>query len=216
MAVPNPTPIYRFMHVDNLHVCLQRGGLHAPNHTPNDGLQYKTIHNADIQSERHTREIGCGPCGVVHDYVAFYFGYLSPMLLQLKTGQVDGYTEGQEPLIYVVSTAQSVASSGAGFVFSDGHGIAAYTDWYDDLADLDNVDWDMVYQRYWADNIDDMDRQRRKQAEFLVHKCCDWELIEEIATVNDRMKRKVETIMSRFPRKLHRPVRVRPEWYYFS
>ena len=215
MAVPNPTPIYRFMHVDNLAVCIQRGGLHAPNHTPNDGLQYKTIHNVSIQSERHVRCIRCGPCGVVHDYVAFYFGYLSPMLLQLKTGQVDGYTEGQDPLIYVVTTAQAVEDSGTGFVFSDGHGIAAFTHWYDDLADLDKVDWDMVYQRYWADNVDDMDRQRRKQAEFLVHKLCDWRLITEIAVVSDQMKKKVETILSKYPKKASRPVRVKPEWYYY-
>ena len=30
----------------------------------------------------------------MHDYVPFYFGVLSPMLLQLKTGRVTGYNEG--------------------------------------------------------------------------------------------------------------------------
>lgn len=29
--------------------------------------------------------------------------------------------------------------SGCQFVFSDGHGLAAFTDWYDDLEEL--VDW---------------------------------------------------------------------------
>lgn len=95
------------------------------------------------------------------------------MLLQLKTGRVEGYNEGQEPLIYLVSSAQRVRDSGAGFVFSDGHGIAAFTEWYAGLADLDKVDWDMVFQRYWRDTVDDMDRQRRKQAEFLVYRFCD-------------------------------------------
>ena len=33
-----------------------------------------------------------------------YFGYLAPMLLQLKTGRVAGYQEGQSPLLYLVST----------------------------------------------------------------------------------------------------------------
>jgi len=105
MPVPNPTPIYRFLHVDNLEVVLRRGGLHAPNHSHDDGLCYKTIHNRDIQDERRVRRIPCGPRGVIHDYVSFYFGYHSPMLLQLKTGQVVGYNEGQEPLIYLLSTA---------------------------------------------------------------------------------------------------------------
>ena len=35
----------------------------------------------------------------MHDYVPFYFGQLSPMLLQLKTNRVAGYTEGQDPLM---------------------------------------------------------------------------------------------------------------------
>ena len=133
MTIPNPTPIFRFLHVDNLEVCLRRGGLHAPNFTPDDGLVYRTIHNVDIQQYRRVARVPCGPQGVVHDYVAFYFGYLSPMLLQLKTGRVEGYGEGQEPLIYLVSTAQAIAQSGTRFVFSDGHGIAAFTYWYDDL-----------------------------------------------------------------------------------
>jgi len=215
MPVPNPTPIYRLIHVDNLHVCLQRGGLHAPNYTPNDGLRYKTIHNVDIQLQRRVVRIPCGPGGVIHDYVGFYFGFLSPMMLQLKTGQVEGYNEGQEPLIYLVSTAQAVVDSGVGYVFSDGHGVAAYTEWYDDLSDLDKVDWNMVYQRYWADNIEDMDRQRRKQAEFLVHRFCDWKLIHEIGVINDTMSEKVNNVLNRFPNRSHPPVRVRREWYYW-
>jgi len=214
MPVPNPTPIYRFIHVDNLHVCLQRGGLHAPNYTPNDGLRYKAIHNVDIQLQRRVTRIPCGPGGVIHDYVAFYFGPRSPMLYQLHTGWVEGYTEGQEFIIYLVSTAQSVQKSNAGFVFSDGHGIARFTTWFHDLKDLDKVDWDAVYAIYWKDDIDDMDRQRRKQAEFLVHRFCDWKLIHEIGVINDTMSEKVNNVLNRFPNRSHPPVRVRREWYY--
>jgi hypothetical protein len=213
-SVPNPTPIFRLVHEANLEVLLCRGGLHAPNHTPKDELCYKTIHNMDIQRERQTRVMRCGPGGTIHDYVPFYFGYLSPMLLQLKTGQVAGYNEGQEPLVYLVSNAQAVCSAGLGFVFSDGHGIAAYTRWYDDLAKLDKVDWDVVYLRYWADTIEDMDRQRRKQAEFMIHKFCDWTLIREIAVVNNAAKARVENILGRFPGDHQRPVSKRPDWYY--
>ena len=214
MNVPTPTPIFRFLHVDNLETCLRRGGLHAPNHTPKNGLPYKTIHNVDVQEQRKVTRIPCGPRGVIHDYVAFYFGYLSPMLLQLKTGRVEGYDDGQDPLIYLVSTAQAVADGGAQFVFSDGHGIAAFTNWYDDLARLDQVDWNMVYQRYWGDNLDDMDRQRRKQAEFLVHRRCDWSLILEIGVLNERMKTRVERILGGFSQGVNRPVNVRRQWYY--
>ncbi|MFZ4778904.1 MAG: type II toxin-antitoxin system toxin DNA ADP-ribosyl transferase DarT [Terrimicrobiaceae bacterium] len=214
MSVPNPTPIFRIVHVDCLRTILRRGALRAANHTPDDGLPYRTIHNVDIQGQRHIRNISCGPRGTLHDYVPFYFGYLSPMLLQLKTGRVAGYNEGQEPLIYLKTTVQAVRQAGLGFVFSDGHGIAAFTDWFDDTARLNEVDWEMVYQRYWSDNVNDMDRQRRKQAEFLIGQACPWALIEEIGVLNTGMKARVETIQNEFDAGLHKVVNVRAGWYY--
>ncbi len=72
----------------------------------------------------------------------------------------------------------------------------------------------MVYQRYWHDTIDDMDRQRRKQAEFLVHRFCGWSLIREIAVINRRMVERVEAVLEEFPADLRRPVRLRRGWYY--
>ena len=128
-AVPHPVRILRLMHLDNLSVCLQRGALHAPLHAPQDGLQYRPIHNVDIQNERKLRPIACGAGGTIHDYVAFYFGMRSPMLYVLQSGRVEGYNEGQEPLIYVVSTVDAVQQAGLRFIFSDGQGIAAYTLW---------------------------------------------------------------------------------------
>lgn len=213
-APPIPTPIFRLLHVDNLRLCLQRLAIHSPNHTPNDGLVYRTIHNVDIQNQRRVEGIRCGPAGVIHDYCAFYFGPRSPMLLQLHTSRVPGYTEGQEPLIYLVSSAQAVQQGGTRFVFSDGHGIARFTSWFDDLRDLDKVDWAAVYARIWKDTVDDMDRQRRKQAEFLVHQQCDWALIQEIGVLNDAMRDRVEGLLREFEAGLRRPVAIHPEWYY--
>jgi len=214
MPVPRPTPIYRIIHVDNLHICLRRGGLHAPNHAPDDGLEYKTIHDVGIQRKRHIRNIPCGPGGVMHDYVSFYFGHRSPMLLRLHTDRVEGYREGQRPIIYLVSTAQAVRNNKTPFVFSDGQGIASFTRWLNRLKDLSEVDWEAVYARYWGRDVDDMDRQRRKQAEFLIHKSCDWSLIQEIGVVDCTMKQKAEDVMKDFPRPMRRPVRVHSDWYY--
>jgi hypothetical protein len=136
------------------------------------------------------------------------------MLFQLHTGRNIEYCEGQEPLIYMMSSAQRIQQSGAGFVFSDGHGIASYTKWFDDLRELQKLDWDTIYANIWKDTVDDMDRQRRKQAEFLVHRKCDWELIERIAVINDRVKSKVNEIMANFPESARPPVIVKPEWFY--
>jgi hypothetical protein len=211
---PNPTPILRFVHVENLATLIRRGGLHLPNTMPADGLPYRTIHDTSVQGARANVRIDCGPGGTIHDYVPFYFGYLSPMMLKLKTGKVAGYTEGQLPLIYLVTTAQAIAEAAIPFAFSNGHGLAAFTDWFDNLDRLDEVDWQMVNQRYWTDNVNDMDRQRKKQAEFLVHDVCPWPLILEIGVVNTAMKKHVEEILSQFPSREQQPVHVRSSWYY--
>ena len=214
MTVPYPTRILRLIHIDNLAVCLARGGLHAPNHQPGDGLEYRAIHSLAVQASRHDRAIPCGPGGSMHDYVPFYFGPLSPMMLNLKTGRVAGYEEGQEPLIYLVSTAQKIQESGAEFVFSDGHGLAAFTEWFDDLEFLEQIDWQVVKARYWADTANDMDRQRKKQAEFLVHRFCPWALIGEIVVLNQGMKERVEAVLAEYPPAPETAVSVRPGWYY--
>ena len=215
MTYPVPTPIYRLVHVNNLDTLLSRNALHAPNFTPEDGLPYKTIHNIGVQANRRVKQVNCGPCGSIHDYVPFYFGPLSVMLLNLKTGRVPGYDEGQEPLIYLKSTIQTVANGGHRFVFSDGHGLANFTGWFDDLNDLSNVDWNLVAARYWADKPEDNDRQRRKQAEFLLWRECSWHLISEIGVLNKAAKVRVEAGLDRFPRCHRPPVNVQSGWYYY-
>lgn len=213
-VVPHPTRIYRIVHVDSLPTMLVRGALHAPTCTPNDGLPYHTIHNTEVQANRRVKAVPCGPCGTAHDYVPFYFGPLSVMLLNLKTGRVAGYSEGQAPLVYLVSTAQAVAAAGCRCVFTDGHGLASFTQWFDDLARLDAVDWNLVGERYWADKPEDNDRQRRKQAEFLVWQSLDWGLIGGIGVLNLAMKARVEGILQQHPQRKQVAVTVTPGLYY--
>jgi hypothetical protein len=211
---PVPTKLYRIVHWSCLRTILTRGALHAPNTTPNDGLPYRTIHSVNVQANRHIKQIPCGPRGTAHDYVPFYFGPLSVMLLNLKTGRVAGYDEGQEPLVYLVSSVQAVVNAGLGFVFSDGHGLASFTEWFDDPKKLKAVDWDLVGARYWADEPKDNDRQRRKQAEFLVRGHLEWALISEIAVYDDAVRIQVSKLLSQFPSLNQPPVVVRRNWYY--
>jgi hypothetical protein len=214
MMAPTDIWLYRLIHIDNLSVGLRRGALHAPNFTPQDGLAYRTIHNVRVQAGRHHRPIPCGPGGACHDYVPFYFGPLSVMLLNLRTGRVEGYNEGQAPLIYLTTTLRKVQAAGCRFVFSDGHGLATFTSWYDNLAQLDNVDWNLVGARYWADTPEDNDRQRRKQAEFLIWRSVDWSLIERIGVLNLQVKQRVEAVLGEFPQRARPRVEIHGEWYY--
>jgi hypothetical protein len=87
-----------------------------------------------------------------------------------------------------------------------------FTEYFDDLCDLREVDWGLVNATYWADTDDDGDRKRRKQAEFLVHEQFAWEHVRGIVVRSDARRQQVEHLLSAA---VHRPeVLVRPSWYY--
>jgi ssDNA thymidine ADP-ribosyltransferase, DarT len=208
------TWIQRLIHLGNLRTLLARKGLHAPSQVPDDGRSYRSIHDIDVQNARHQHSIPCGPGGVITDYVPFYFGRRSPRLLRLHTGQVAGYEDGQGSLLYLVSSVGDIQREQLGFVFSDGHGLARFTRWFADPADLDQLDWNVVHADYWASDDSDNDRQRRKQAELLVHRFCPWSALRGIAVIDDRVRRRVEEVLANQPEELRLPVAVRRKWYY--
>lgn len=123
-----------------------------------------------------------------------------------------GYSGGQEPVVHLVSTVEAVVQAGLPFVFTDGHAVVAWTEFFDDASRLDVVDWPLMAARFWADTPEDPDRKRRRQAEFLVYGSFPWELVQEIgvrsATVRARLEQDMEG-------EWHRPaVSVSPDWYY--
>lgn len=128
------------------------------------------------------------------------------MLLAIHNRLVQGYDSGQDSIIYLVSTAQAAENEGVKFVFTDGHGIMAITDFFDNLGDLSKIDWD------WANTQEDGDRKRRRQAEFLIHSFCPWELIEAIAVKDATTKARVLKLIDGAA---HKPdVQVMAGWYY--
>lgn len=82
------------------------------------------------------------------------------------------------------------------------------------MAELDKVDWDAAYAKWWKDTPDDMDRQRRKQAEFLVYRSMPWSLIAGIGVYNEVARLRVEALLAAHAGGGIPPVQVKPEWYY--
>jgi hypothetical protein len=206
------TPVYHLTHLDNLISILARDGLLANSAMQQQSISYKDLAYQSIQARRARIEVPCGVGGKLTDYVPFYFAPRSPMLYTIHQRNVPTYTEGQEALIYLVSTVEAIHQASLSFVFTEGHGIMATTEFFDDLAQLNQVDWQVMSLKYWFDTPDDNDRKRRRQAEFLVHQFFPWRLVTEIGAINAQMKRQVEQCLQTLT---HQPaVIVRRNWYY--
>jgi hypothetical protein len=89
------------------------------------------------------------------------------MLYAIHRGNVEDCTAGQADIVYLVSSAETVAASELEFVFTDGHGTMALSDFYDDLEDFDEIDWSVMKVKYWRDTDDDPDRKRGRQADSI-------------------------------------------------
>lgn len=176
-----PTRIYHITHINNLPSILRSSGLVANSRLRRERINYLDIAHESIQDRRGKIHVPWGVGGVLHDYVPFYFAPRSPMLYAIHKGNVEGYNQGQNPVIHLVSEAEAVNAEGLAFVFTDGHAVMEYSCFYDHLDLLGFViDWDIMKDTYWADTPEDGDRKRRRQAEFLVHQFCPWRLITEI------------------------------------
>ena len=59
--------------------------------------------------------------------------------------------------------------AGLRFVIADGHPLATFTELHDGLSGLKRVDLPLMAERIWKGTKADPDRERRRQAELLVH-----------------------------------------------
>jgi len=134
------------------------------------------------------------------------------MLYTISRGNITNCVGGQEAVLHLVCSAQSIQSARLQFVFTNGHGIMALTDFFDHLDHLNEVDWPLMAATVWRDTLADPDRKRRRQAEFLVHDFCPLSLIDEIGVMTPRMKTKVESILT--PTSSRPRVKVVQSWYY--
>lgn len=212
MKVPDPTYVLHLTHIENLRSVLKSKALLSYNAMHHQGVAYRNIAHNTIQDQRSNTFVEGCKGGCLHDYVPFHFAPRPPMLYAIKGGKVEGYTEGQSPLIYLVTTAQDIAEAGLPFTFTDGHAIMAFTEFYDSLDDLDKVDWAVMKSKYWHDTTEHPDRRRRRQAEFLVHDRFPVELLRGIVVKNAGRKQEVLEIVRNSSTEV--AVQERVSWYY--
>jgi ssDNA thymidine ADP-ribosyltransferase, DarT len=208
-----PTSIYHITHIQNLQSILRSGGLVAHSRLKQQGIDPLDISYEQIQDRRATKKVPCSMGGVLHDYVPFYFAPRSPVLYTIQRGNLPNCPEGQTSILHLVTTAEAIQAASLAFTFTDGHAIMEYSDFYEEIAALNNViDWSVMRSRYWNDTEDDPNRKCRRQAEFLIHGFLPWQVITEIGVINQEMRKQVCQVLQTFDHSLS--VSIYPSWYY--
>lgn len=212
MLAPNPTPIYHITNFENISRILTAGGLYSYNEMGQRSIVYTNMAHATIQGRRASHRVPYRPGGTLHDYVPFYFAPKSPMLYTINKGNVEGYENGQKLVVHLVTLAQEVDRCGVDWLFTDGHAVMMFSNFFNNFDHLDDIDWEIMNSRYWNDTSHDPDRKRRRQAEFLAHRFVPWTIIQEIGVMDNEVAQRVTDIINNHS--LNTPVRVRRDWYY--
>jgi hypothetical protein len=209
---PNIVKLYRIIHIDNIEYLLTHG-IYCSAHSGSDP-NYINIGDSELITKRTMYPVGINPPGgMLGEYIPFYFGRLSPMLLNIKTGYRGITKRPQSDIIYVVCRIDDIRLHCGSWCFTDGHAKTRITTFYNSLADLSEVHWDKVDLRQWKNTQNDFDRMRCKQAEFLIRSHVPVACISEIVAYDYNAASIVQEITNKL--NLNIPVQVNPEGAYY-
>ncbi len=192
--LPEIIRVYRIVHIDNVEYLLTKGMFHR--YHPKADPDYINIGDSNLIEQRNTYHVGINPPnGLLGDYVPFYFGPLSPMLLNISTGYRGITKRSQSEIAYIVCNFNDVVAKCTTWCFTDGHAKNAITCFYNQQSDLDKIDWNIVFERFWKNTEEDYDKMRRKQAEFLVQHHVPASCIAGIIVYNEQAKEIIDNIV---------------------
>lgn len=206
---PEKALIWRIVHRDNLPWILDNG-LHCAN-SEAQATQYVNIGNVDLIDKRRTRQVPIAPEGVLADYVPFYFTPFSVMMQNIHSGW-SVQKRSNDEIVILVSSLYRVEELGLPFVFTNAHAYPSWTNYYSDLANLDQVDWSILQRRDFKRDPDDPRKMERYQAEALIHRQLPIKGLLGIMCHTDAMRVRIEADVA--ARGLTLPVHARPKWYF--
>jgi len=212
MSQPPPVIyLYHIVHADKLLSISQCNGLWCDAEIVKYPSLGTTIGLSNIKQRRLATSLKCYPDLFVGSCVPFYFCPRSIMLyaIHIRNQNLD-YKGGQEPIIHLVADLNETVSwantNKRRWVFTDYNaGSSFFTD-YNNLENLNLLNWNAIYATSWRNCKDD------KQAEFLLEGFFPWFLVKGIGVKSSTMENKVKSILQNAE---HKPdVKTLPEWYY--
>lgn len=206
---PEKALIWRIVHRDNLQWILDYG-LHCSNsdfQSPNN----INLGNIDLIDKRRHRQVPIEPGGVLADYVPFYFTPFSVMMKNVHSGW-GVQQRANDEIVILVSNLYHLRHLGMRFVFTNAHAYPDWTDFYDDLANLHQIDWKILQNRDFKRDPDDPRKMERYQAEALIFQHLPIKGLIGIVCYTEQLKQDIE--QSTRARGLSLQVVTRTEWYF--
>ncbi len=200
--------IYHITHADNLAQIVLEGRLWCDAQRIARGLLNTNIGYSHIKVRRMRHPVTVAAGGTLGNYVPFNFCPRSVMLYVVAQGH-ENYREGQQPIVHLVSSIETIRATARPWLFTDRHADLGYANQYDTPDKLEEVDWAVMPLRQWGG---DTEVKEKRQAEFLVHDWCPWEAIEAIGVIDQSIAERVAAAIAGIG---HKPrVEVRRDWYY--
>ncbi|MGQ0776964.1 MAG: DUF4433 domain-containing protein [Pseudonocardiales bacterium] len=149
---PERALLYHFTHLNNLASILRCGRLVADGGTAAAGLAID-VGDAGVKETRRRRLVPITPGGVVADYVPFYLATRSPIMFRIACDHRDGvvgrYPDGDDPLVYLMTSMDRLVASGLQWVVTDGNAAASVTQFTSSPKDLATmIDWPLLDEVY--------------------------------------------------------------------
>ncbi len=207
---PEKALIFRITHRDNLPWILDHG-LHASNGQITDP-NYRNIGNRDLIDKRSRRTVPVPPGGTLNDYVPFYFTPFSIMMFNIKTGYGGIKRVPNEEIVIFVSSLRHVAAKGVRFVFTNQHAYPLMAKYFNDLAELDCIDWPLLQSRDFKHDPDDPGKKERYQAEALIWKHVPMDALLAVCSNTEAVGQQIKAELDQ--RGLTLKNVVQPKWYF--
>ncbi len=191
IVVPDLSKIFlfRMIHIENISHVWEFGITKID--SVNTNANYKSIGDGSLINNRSNFLMPNGK--ILGNYIPFYFWYRMPMLYVIQKG-FNGVTPSlPQDIVYCITNVSNIIENEIDYVFTDGHAVDSFSSFYlpkDIFKIEEKLDFIAIKDNFWKDD-NDLDKKRRKEAEFLVANNIPQSAIQVFAVVNQSAKDKL-------------------------
>ena len=194
--------LYHFTHVDNI-ASIRLLGIMSHNRAHNRGHVTRDISNQEVNSIRSRRKAFGKP---LHDYVPLYFTPRNPMLYARK--------DVQDEIVILCLRKELICREGS--IFTDGNAANGPTNFFNNIGELDRLDWECIRSDRWDEFPDG---RRKRCAEVLVPNFISFYDIRRMVVKKEETLNRLKQALQAVPAERQRlqqliSTEVQPRWFF--